>query len=118
MAFFARVSDPLVGGTYMTLLNTLSNLGSNWPNTLALWAVDPLTYRNCENLPPNATISLLENVCDTHHAKQVIKYFYDIQSLEIMFVQCLLSFYSYVPIMEVHASHLWMASMSKHFCVF
>ena len=25
MAFFARISDPLVGGTYMTLLNTFSN---------------------------------------------------------------------------------------------
>ena len=29
MAFFARVSDPLIGGTYMTLLNTLSNLGNH-----------------------------------------------------------------------------------------
>ena len=37
MAFFARVSDPAVGGTYMTLLNTLTNLGGNWPATLALW---------------------------------------------------------------------------------
>ena len=27
MAFFARVSDPLIGGTYVTLLNTVSNLG-------------------------------------------------------------------------------------------
>ena len=27
MAFFARVSDPLIGGSYMTLLNTLANLG-------------------------------------------------------------------------------------------
>ena len=28
MAFFAKISDPAVGGTYMTLLNTLSNLGA------------------------------------------------------------------------------------------
>ena len=27
MAFFAQVSDPKIGGTYMTLLNTLTNLG-------------------------------------------------------------------------------------------
>uniref|UniRef100_A0A8D8UEW4 Acetyl-coenzyme A transporter 1 n=1 Tax=Cacopsylla melanoneura TaxID=428564 RepID=A0A8D8UEW4_9HEMI len=47
MAFFARVSDPGVGGTYMTLLNTLSNLGSNWPNTVALWLVDALTWKQC-----------------------------------------------------------------------
>lgn len=38
MAFHARVSDPSIGGTYMTLLNTVSNLGGNWPATLALWA--------------------------------------------------------------------------------
>jgi MFS transporter, PAT family, solute carrier family 33 (acetyl-CoA transportor), member 1 len=30
MAFFARVSDPAIGGTYMTLLNTVANLGSKW----------------------------------------------------------------------------------------
>ncbi|KAG8225743.1 hypothetical protein J437_LFUL011999 [Ladona fulva] len=48
MAFFARVSDPAVGGTYMTLLNTLSNLGGNWPSTLALWMVDSLTWKTCE----------------------------------------------------------------------
>ncbi|RHZ34781.1 hypothetical protein DYB26_012278, partial [Aphanomyces astaci] len=28
MAFFAKVSDPSIGGTYMTYLNTISNLGS------------------------------------------------------------------------------------------
>ncbi|CAB3374202.1 Hypothetical predicted protein [Cloeon dipterum] len=49
MAFFAQVSDPAVGGTYMTLLNTLSNLGSNWPSTVALWGVDSLTWRTCQN---------------------------------------------------------------------
>lgn len=27
MAFFAKISDPTIGGTYMTLLNTVSNLG-------------------------------------------------------------------------------------------
>ena len=29
MAFFARISDPAMGGTYMTMLNTLSNLGGS-----------------------------------------------------------------------------------------
>merc|ERR1712037_179707 len=48
MAFFAKVSDPAVGGTYMTLLNTVTNLGGNWPSTLALWAVDPLTTKICQ----------------------------------------------------------------------
>lgn len=57
MAFFAKVSDPAVGGTYMTLLNTVSNLGTNWPNTLALWAIDHLTYKSC-SLPEQA-----DNTC-------------------------------------------------------
>ena len=39
MAFFARISDPAVGGTYMTLLNTVANMGSKWPNATALWLV-------------------------------------------------------------------------------
>ncbi|XP_076197603.1 acetyl-coenzyme A transporter 1 isoform X2 [Aptenodytes patagonicus] len=47
MAFNAKVSDPLIGGTYMTLLNTVSNLGGNWPSTVALWLVDPLTVKGC-----------------------------------------------------------------------
>lgn len=51
MAFNARVSDPDIGGTYMTLLNTLSNLGGNWPSTLALWLVDFLTFKTCGEVP-------------------------------------------------------------------
>ena len=27
MAFHAKISDPAIGGTYMTLLNTVANLG-------------------------------------------------------------------------------------------
>nr|SVE86066.1 EOG090X04K8 [Daphnia similis]SVE86694.1 EOG090X04K8 [Daphnia similis]SVE87321.1 EOG090X04K8 [Daphnia similis] len=49
MAFFAKVSDPQVGGTYMTLLNTVCNLGGNWPSTLALWSVDALTWKSCHS---------------------------------------------------------------------
>lgn len=59
MAFFARVSDPAVGGTYMTLLNTLSNLGTNWPNTLSLWAIDHLTFKGC------SAEALADNTCSS-----------------------------------------------------
>lgn len=31
----------------MTLLNTITNLGGNWPSTAALAMVDPLTTRAC-----------------------------------------------------------------------
>lgn len=47
MAFFAKISDPAVGGTYMTLLNTICNLGGNWPTSIVLWLVDVLTWKEC-----------------------------------------------------------------------
>lgn len=43
MAFFASVSDPAFGGTYMTLLNTISNLGGMWPATVTMKLVDVTT---------------------------------------------------------------------------
>ncbi|XP_050414537.1 acetyl-coenzyme A transporter 1 [Patella vulgata] len=48
MAFHAKVSDPSIGGTYMTLLNTVANLGGNWPATLMLWLVDLITWKSCD----------------------------------------------------------------------
>eukprot|EP00802_Teleaulax_amphioxeia_P014880 Tamp_14959.p1 GENE.Tamp_14959~~Tamp_14959.p1 ORF type:complete len:224 (+),score=24.80 Tamp_14959:86-757(+) len=43
MAFFAKVADPALGGTYMTLLNTFANLGAKWPSTLVLSLIDVTT---------------------------------------------------------------------------
>ncbi|KAM9813079.1 acetyl-coenzyme A transporter 1 [Syngnathus typhle] len=57
MAFHAKVSDPLIGGTYMTLLNTVTNLGGNWPSTLALWLVDPLTSKECRGAVNQTCVS-------------------------------------------------------------
>ncbi len=44
----------------MTLLNTVQNLGGNWPSTLALWMVDFLTWKSCAG----GTESNLELDCD------------------------------------------------------
>ena len=49
MAFHAQISDPLVGGTYMTLMNTVTNLGGNWPVTACLSIVDDLTWKECKS---------------------------------------------------------------------
>ena len=43
MAFFAKVSDPAVGGSFMTALNTATNLGNKWPTTLVMFVVPYLT---------------------------------------------------------------------------
>ncbi|KAK0156298.1 Acetyl-coenzyme A transporter 1 [Merluccius polli] len=60
MAFHAKVSDPLIGGTYMTLLNTVTNLGGNWPSTVSLWLVDPLTSKKCQGAAGQSCGSLDE----------------------------------------------------------
>lgn len=60
MAFFARISDPLFGGTNMTLLNTLTNLGTAWANTAALWMTDFLTYKQCTSNTNNTCSSEIE----------------------------------------------------------
>lgn len=51
MAFYNRVSDPSIGGTYMTMLNTISNLGAAWPSTAALFLVDLTTIKGCTPKP-------------------------------------------------------------------
>lgn len=70
MAFFAKISDPAVGGTYMTLLNTVCNLGGNWPTAIVLWLVDVLSVRQCDlkadGLHP-------ENVCANKTEQDVSK---------------------------------------------
>ena len=48
MAYHNVVSDPLIGGTYMTLLNTVMNISGNWPATLSLWLVDYVGVRRCD----------------------------------------------------------------------
>ncbi|CAH8437413.1 unnamed protein product [Heterobilharzia americana] len=47
VAFHAKISDPTVGGTYMTLLNTVSNIASSLPSTAFLSLIEPLTIRAC-----------------------------------------------------------------------
>ncbi|CAG9773849.1 unnamed protein product [Ceutorhynchus assimilis] len=66
MAFFAKISDSSVGGTYMTLLNTVTNLGGNWPSILALYFVDPLTWKECQGGENN-----LGNSCDNTTEKEI-----------------------------------------------
>lgn len=66
MAFFAKISDPTIGGTYMTLMNTVSNLGGNWPGTVALWGIDYLTYKSCMNgtvLVSSCSLKEEQNLC-------------------------------------------------------
>ncbi|CCF59259.1 hypothetical protein KAFR_0G02250 [Kazachstania africana CBS 2517] len=46
-AFHTRIADPILGGTYMTLLNTLSNLGGTWPKIFIMSMISKLTTYEC-----------------------------------------------------------------------
>lgn len=55
-AFHARIADPVIGGTYMTLLATVSNLGGTFPRFFVLKLVDAFTVATC--IPPEAGSTL------------------------------------------------------------
>ena len=69
MSFFARVADPLVGGTYMTLMN-ISYIGGKFFRSFSVWFVDIITWKSCafENFS-NATVLMMENKCENNFAK-------------------------------------------------
>ncbi|KAL5103715.1 Acetyl-coenzyme A transporter 1 [Taenia crassiceps] len=73
VAFHARVADPSIGGTYMTLLNTAANLAAALPSTLMLFLVDPLTWRSCDNASTKKAMSVVmstNNYTDLLDTKQ------------------------------------------------
>ncbi|KAL9621428.1 MAG: hypothetical protein Q9204_008122 [Flavoplaca sp. TL-2023a] len=60
-AFHAKISDPLIGGTYMTLLATVSNLGGTFPRFFILKLVDYFTLATCHPaLDPPKDLSTLK----------------------------------------------------------
>ena len=53
-SFFAQVCDSSIGGSYMTLLNTVANMGGSWPKFFVFAAVDRFTCKDdspCGILP-------------------------------------------------------------------
>ncbi|KAH8590075.1 acetyl-coenzyme A transporter 1-domain-containing protein [Bisporella sp. PMI_857] len=59
-AFHARIADPVIGGTYMTLLATVSNLGGTFPRFFVLKLVDFFTKATC--FPPGPDYKLPSNL--------------------------------------------------------
>ncbi|KAJ8097712.1 acetyl-coenzyme A transporter 1-domain-containing protein [Lipomyces tetrasporus] len=72
-AFHTQIADPAIGGTYMTTLNTVSNLGGQWPRVLVLFAVDFFTVATCELDPTMATPDQIETFIPFSCAKQADK---------------------------------------------
>jgi PAT family acetyl-CoA transporter-like MFS transporter 1 len=51
MSFYAKIADPAMGGSYMTLLNTITNLGSMWNSQVGLRAISAIDD-GCEGVYP------------------------------------------------------------------
>lgn len=63
LSFYSRISDSRFGGTYMTLLNTLSNLGGAWSSSVAIGMIDFLTFKECSlDHKNNCSTPKLKNV--------------------------------------------------------
>ncbi|OII72943.1 uncharacterized protein cubi_02174 [Cryptosporidium ubiquitum] len=48
MTLFNLISDVRFAGTYITLFNTINNLGYKWPTSLSLWLLDYTNFNYCE----------------------------------------------------------------------
>lgn len=69
MSFFSKISDPSIGGSYMTLLNTITNWGYKWPSVLILYLIPKFTQSYCQN-PSTGRVVELEQQCHFHHGKE------------------------------------------------
>ena len=62
--FFNRISDPTMGGAYLTLLNTLANVGVVVPKLAVFAAMDFLTARRCSgNVDGGDRVQWLNAAC-------------------------------------------------------
>ncbi|TFK30717.1 hypothetical protein FA15DRAFT_662749 [Coprinopsis marcescibilis] len=68
-AFHTRVSDPLIGGTYMTLLNTFTNMGGTWPKWFILNGVDWFSIANCHLPKTSSQVLIKATECISHAGK-------------------------------------------------
>jgi PAT family acetyl-CoA transporter-like MFS transporter 1 len=71
MSFFSKISDPSIGGSYMTLLNTVTNIGAKWPSSLSLFLLPKMTYTACVSHTVGSREVLpfpchVESVCSEH----------------------------------------------------
>ncbi|XP_060852728.1 acetyl-coenzyme A transporter 1-like [Rhopalosiphum padi] len=72
-ALFNRISDPRFGGTYMTLLNTFSYLGTFSSTSLAISMIDFLTFKECPlNYDNNCSTSNQNNTCITNGSSCIV----------------------------------------------
>ncbi|TNN04905.1 Acetyl-coenzyme A transporter 1 [Schistosoma japonicum] len=103
LAFGAKISDPVIGGTYLTLLTTITNFANGLGSSMCLTLIEPLTFRSCNrteifpglysnssvalvNITPNVTCS--GNKDCTGATESCVKLFdgYYVQVIAFLFI--------------------------------
>ncbi|KAJ1903097.1 hypothetical protein LPJ81_003246, partial [Coemansia sp. IMI 209127] len=72
-AFITQIADPVIGGTYMTLLNTLSNFGGTWPVFFIMRSIDYFSSATCEFSSPSSGASASPYSCVTQEDRNRCK---------------------------------------------
>ena len=89
--FNARISDRLIGGTYMTFLAFWQNTGANMARTSIFFLINSLSFKKCEmdfrnqTILFNSTNSTLSNSITKTNCSLVLDPYYPIASVFIMF---------------------------------
>jgi len=74
MSFFSKISDEALGGTYMTFLTMLTNLGGSYPGTLAMFLTNWSTRKHCSHSDEDTMApAVFNNTCSSTALTKVSK---------------------------------------------
>ncbi|CAH1724646.1 unnamed protein product [Aphis gossypii] len=118
LAFFSRISDPRFGGTYMTLLNTLSNLGFVWPSTVALQLIDLLTTKKCsvDSVLNDCSTIFLQDICKVNDGNCIVitnGYYVETIPCTIIGTAWYIYFRSILKNLQIRSPSHWLINVKK-----
>ncbi|KAJ1498873.1 hypothetical protein HMI56_004728 [Coelomomyces lativittatus] len=110
-AFFSYVADPLIGGTYITLLNTCSNFGGTWPRYFILEAVDAFSVSKCTTTQASCTTESEKMICAKSQGECIMErdgyYSVGILSVLVGIVTLVYLIYPKIRYLEKLPSKVW-----------
>lgn len=113
-AFHTKIADPEIGGTYMTILNTLCNFGGQWPRYFVLLGVDAFTSATCLETGQSCATQDLKRECPG--TCEVHRDGYYVMNIICIFAGLLL-FYGFIRRTMTNLQHLptsmWRCTVTK-----
>ncbi|KAJ3306199.1 hypothetical protein HDU76_004882, partial [Blyttiomyces sp. JEL0837] len=100
-AFFSRICDPVIGGTYLTLLNTFYNLGETWPTYFSFEAVEHLTLKECITTTIGSNIPSCQGLTNTSIPCTITKLNANTTSCRVLYDGFILSGFAHLVIGSV-----------------